>query len=110
MGYLKETLYKQLTKIGQELVVASNMGGLNAKDKKKYKSSLDSISKELSSNAIDDPSTIELLENNQKLLDVIPDKKSSRVKHKETLVHLVSLKLLSRCLSHLYRKVFPYQK
>ena len=75
LGYLKETLYKQLTKIGQELVVASNMGGLNAKDKKKYKSSLDSISKELSSNAIDDPSTIELLENNQKLLDVIPDKK-----------------------------------
>lgn len=75
LGCIKENLYKQLTKIGQELVAASNMGGLNAKDKKKYKSALESISKELTTNAIDDPSTLELLENNQKLLDVIPDKK-----------------------------------
>ena len=75
LGCIKENLYKQLTKIGQELVAASNMGGLNAKDKKKYKSALESISKELTSNAIDDPSTLELLDNNQKLLDVIPDKK-----------------------------------
>ena len=75
LGYLKENLYKQLTKIGQELVVASNMGGLNAKDRKKYQYSLENISKELSTNAIDDPSTLELLDSNQKLLDVIPDKK-----------------------------------
>lgn len=75
LGCIKENLYKQLTKIGQELVAASNMGGLNAKDKKKYKSALESISKELTTNAIDDPSTLELLDNNQKLLDVIPDKK-----------------------------------
>ena len=75
LGCIKENLYKQLTKIGQELVAASNMGGLNAKDTKKYKSALESISKELTSNAIDDPSTLELLDNNQKLLDVIPDKK-----------------------------------
>ena len=75
LGSIKENLYKQLTKIGQELVAASNMGGLNAKDKKKYKSALESISKELTTNAIDDPSTLELLDNNQKLLDVIPDKK-----------------------------------
>ena len=75
MGCLKEALYKQLTRIGHELVAASNMGGLNAKDKKKYKSSLENISKELSSNAIDDPSTLELLENNLKLVDAIPDKK-----------------------------------
>ena len=75
LGCIKENLYKQLTKIGQELLAASNMGGLNAKDKKKYKSALESISKELTTNAIDDPSTLELLDNNQKLLDVIPDKK-----------------------------------
>ena len=75
LGFLKENLYKRLTKIGQELVAASNMGGLNTKDKKMYKSYLESISKELTSNAIDDPSTLELLDNNQKLLDVIPDKK-----------------------------------
>lgn len=34
LGCLKEELYKKLAKIGQELVVASNMGGLNPKDKK----------------------------------------------------------------------------
>lgn len=56
-------------------MAASNMGGLNAKAKKMYKSSLENISKGLSTNAIDDPSTLELLDNNQKLLDVIPDKK-----------------------------------
>lgn len=75
LGCLKEELYKKLAKIGQELVAASNMGGLNMKDKKRYKTSLESISKELSSNSIDDPSTLELLDNNQKLLYVIPDKK-----------------------------------
>ena len=75
LGCIKEDLYKQLTQIGHELVAASNMGDLNAKDKKKYKYSLDTISKQLTTNAIDDPSIIELLENNQKLLDVIPDKK-----------------------------------
>lgn len=75
LGCLKEELYKKLAKIGQELVAASNMGGLNLKDKKRYKTSLESISKELSSNSIDDPSTLELLDNNLKLIDVIPDKK-----------------------------------
>lgn len=75
LGYLKENLYKQLTKIGQELMAASNMGGLNAKDRKKYQSSLENISKELSTNAIDDPSTLELLDNNQNLLGGILDKK-----------------------------------
>lgn len=75
LGCLKEELYKKLTKIGQELVVASNMGGLNIKDKKRYKTSLESISKELSSNSIDDPSTMELLENNLLLIDAVPEKK-----------------------------------
>lgn len=72
---LKDELYKKLAKVGQELVAASNMGGLNAKDKKKYQVALGNISKELSNNAIDDPSTIELLENNLKLLEAIPDKR-----------------------------------
>ena len=75
LGCIKEDLYKQLTQIGHQLVAASNMGGLNAKDKKNYKYSLETISKQLSTNTIDDPSIIELLDNNQKLLDVIPDKK-----------------------------------
>lgn len=75
LSCLKEELHKKLTKIGQELVAASNMGGLNMKDKKKYKSSLESISKDLSSNSIDDPSIIELLESSLKLLDVVPEKK-----------------------------------
>lgn len=34
LGCLKEELHKKLTKIGQELVAASNMGGLNMKDKR----------------------------------------------------------------------------
>lgn len=72
---LKEELYKKLAKIGQELVAASNMGGLNLKDKKRYKTSLESISKELSSNSIDDPSTMELLDNNLLLLEAVPEKK-----------------------------------
>ena len=75
LGCLKEELYKKLAKIGQELVAASNMGGLNLKDKKRYKTSLESISKELSSNSIDDPSTIELIDNNLLLLEAVPEKK-----------------------------------
>lgn len=75
LGCLKEELYKKLAKIGQELVAASNMGGLNIKDKKRYRSSLESISKELSSNSIDDPSTMELLDNNLLLLEAVPEKK-----------------------------------
>lgn len=75
LGCLKEELYKKLAKTGQELVAASNMGGLNLKDKKRYKTSLESISKELSSNSIDDPSTMELLDNNLLLLEAVPEKK-----------------------------------
>lgn len=75
LGYIKDNLYKKLTNIGQGLRVASNMGGLNVKEKKHYKSSLESISKELSSNSIDDPSTMELLNNNLTLLETVPDKK-----------------------------------
>ena len=51
------------------------MGGLNIKDKKRYKTSLESISIELLYNSIDDPSTMELLENNLLLIDAVPEKK-----------------------------------
>lgn len=110
LGFLKENLYKQLTKIGHELVAASNMGGLNAKDKKKYKSSLENILKELSTNAIDDPSILELLDNNQKLLNVIPDKKIFPGKTQKIHVQLFSLKPQSLCLCFLILKTSLSQK
>lgn len=75
LGCLKEELYKKLAKIGKELVAASKLGGLNPKDKKKYHSMLNDISKEISNNSIDDPSTLELLENDLQLLELIHDKK-----------------------------------
>lgn len=75
LEYLKEDIHKRLVKVGQELVVASNMGGLNPKDKKNITSTLQAISEELSSNTIDDPSLIELLDNNRNLLETIPNRK-----------------------------------
>ena len=72
---LKEDIHKRLVKVGQELVVASNMGGLNPKEKKNITTTLMAISEELSSNSIDDPSLIELLNNNRSLLESIPNKK-----------------------------------
>lgn len=41
---------------------------------------LNDISKEISNNSIDDPSTLELLENDLQLLELIHDKRYSRVK------------------------------
>ncbi len=49
---------KSLTTIGQQLVAASNMGGLNAKDKKKLGIELASIEKTITEFSIDDPSTL----------------------------------------------------
>ena len=72
---LKEDIHKCLVKVAQELVVASNMGGLNPNEKKNITSTLMAISEELSSNSIDDPSLIELLDNNRSLLESIPNKK-----------------------------------
>ena len=72
---LKEDIHKRLVKVGQELVVASNIGGLNPKEKKNITTTLMAISEELSSNSIDDPSLIELLNNNRSLLESIPNKK-----------------------------------
>ena len=72
---IKNNLSKKLALIGRDLVAASNKGVMNPKERKQYKSLLDELKKALNENAIDDPSIIELLENNQKLLDAIPDKK-----------------------------------
>ena len=60
--------------MGQELTVASNMGGLNAKDRKRMKNSFTEISSLLESNSIDDPSTLKLFENDKNLLENVPDK------------------------------------
>lgn len=71
----KRELKQKLAKAGQELVAASNLDGLNAKDKNRLKTLLHNISNELSNNAIDDPSILELLDNNLMLLESVPDKK-----------------------------------
>lgn len=71
----KEIIHKELTSIGQKLIVASNMGGLNAKDKKQIEDSLTMAKKSLDENAIDDPSMLELYDDNKSLLSAIPLKK-----------------------------------
>ena len=72
---IKSEVNKKLVKIGQELVAASNMSGLNPKDKKRLTSMLTSIESEMQSNSIDDPSMQELLNNNKELLEKIREKK-----------------------------------
>ena len=72
---IKSEVNKKLVKIGQELVAASNMSGLNPKDKKRLTSMLISIESEMQSNSIDDPSMQELLNNNKELLEKIREKK-----------------------------------
>lgn len=63
---------KSLTTIGQQLVAASNMGGLNAKDKKKLGIELASIEKTITEFSIDDPSTLERLNTTKGLFEKIP--------------------------------------
>lgn len=63
----KRELGQRLTKIGQELVAASNMSGLNPKDKKRIEGLLTNIETEMRNNRIDDLSMMELLSNNKKL-------------------------------------------
>lgn len=63
---------KSLTTIGQKLVAASNMGGLNAKDKKKLGIELASIEKTITEFSIDDPSTLERLNTTKELFEKIP--------------------------------------
>ena len=71
---IKSEVNKKLVKIGQELVAASNMAGLNPKDKKRLTSMLTNIESEMQNNGIDDPSMQELL-NNKELLEKIREKK-----------------------------------
>lgn len=63
---------KSLTTIGQQLVAASNMGGLNAKDKKKLGNELASVEKTIAEFSIDDPSTLERLNTTKELFEKIP--------------------------------------
>lgn len=72
---IKSEVNKKLVKMNQELVAASNMSGLNPKDKKRLSSMLTSIESEMQSNSIDDPSMQELLNNNKELLEKIREKK-----------------------------------
>lgn len=72
IAVIKSQAIKSLTTIGQQLVAASNMGGLNAKDKKKLGTELSSVAKTISEYGIDDPSTIERLNTTQELFDKIP--------------------------------------
>lgn len=72
---IKSEVNKKLVKIGQELVAASNMSGLNPKDKKRLTSMLTTIESEMQNNSIDDPSMQDLLNNNKELLEKIREKK-----------------------------------
>ena len=72
---IKSEVHKKLVKIGQELVAASNMSGLNPKDKKRLTSMLTTIESEMHNNSIDDPSMQELLNNNKELLEKIRERK-----------------------------------
>jgi len=72
---VKSEVNKKLVKIGQELVAASNMSGLNPKDKKRLTSMLATVENEMQNNSIDDPSMQELLNNNKELLEKIREKK-----------------------------------
>lgn len=72
---IKSEVNKKLVKIGQELVAASNMSGLNPKDKKRLSSMLTNIESEMQYNSIDDPSMQDLLNNNKDLLEKIREKK-----------------------------------
>ena len=72
---IKSEVNKKLVKIGQKLVAASNMSGLNPKDKKRLTSMLTTIESEMQNNSIDDPSMLDLLHNNKDLLEKIREKK-----------------------------------
>lgn len=68
----KSKVMKKLTTVGQQLVAASNMGGLNAKDKKKIGTELSEVEKIISENSIDDPSLLDQLSSTKELYEKIP--------------------------------------
>ncbi len=80
----KRELKQKLAKLGQELVAASNMSGLNPKDKKRIERLLVNIEADMKSNSIDDPSMMELLNNNKDLLNKIREKKIFPSRNKES--------------------------
>ena len=82
----KRELKQKLAKAGQEIVAASNMSGLNPKDKKRIEHLLLSIEAEMKNNSIDDPSMMELLNNNKDLLGNISKKKIFPSRNKETFM------------------------
>lgn len=71
----RQVLKQKLTKVGQELLVASNMSGINPKDKKRIEKILSNIESEMQSNNIDDPSIVDLLSSNKDMLEKIREKK-----------------------------------
>ena len=84
LANIKRELEHNLAKIGQELIVASNMSGLNSKDKKRIDRLLVSIESDMKNNSIDDPSIMELLFNNKNLLSKIQEKKIFPSRGKES--------------------------
>lgn len=76
-------LKQKLAKASQELIAASNTEGLNSKNKKRLEALLSSVENEMKINSIDDPSMVDLLNNNKELLSktrekkIFPDKKKS---------------------------------
>lgn len=72
LSVVKSKIMKKLTTIGQQLVAASNMGGLNAKDKKKIGTELSEVKKIISENSIDDPSSLGQLSTTKELYEKIP--------------------------------------
>lgn len=90
---LKSIISKKLASLDQNLVVARNMGGVNARDKKKYQETLSSIRKLLTDNLIIDPSIEEQLNTVSEKLSqlqvkaIFPGKDAKRSPEKTTKTH-----------------------
>lgn len=71
----KRVLLDELNDVKQQLETASNNGGLDAKKKEQLKIRLASIEKKMTSNNVDDPTMLDMLENNKESLGNVPEKK-----------------------------------
>lgn len=69
---MMDRLSESVSIVSQELIAAADDGGLNAERKTEYESLLKQISRELSDNAIDDPSPTEMFTNCEQLLQRTP--------------------------------------
>ena len=74
----KREIRQKLIEIENKLVVASNMSGLDLKDRKYIEDLLANIELELKNNNIDDPLIEESLRKNKDLLNNVPEKKIFR--------------------------------